>query len=554
MVRRHERTFSRRHGLCAAVFFQFLTGAALACTPDVQIGNNADILDLSQGFYKEDSLWSALTAPEVEQKPRRESEEDDGFLVVVPCPDESWTRTPDVDLNYEPATGPIDLALLFQRRNLRDLIETSQVMRVGPLSPLQAPVQVALPQVARDVPALPGPVPPDAAPVLSNVAPKAPVAPEAGRDTPAHRTAVFEPPISLRIPPAQREAPAAETTDTPAVADLAVPAAPKGQAPVVVETVELAQPAPVAPSPVATPLSVAKAVLKNAPDAPKIALPEDDLAAALASADATVSAAKAMLKADEALGQLPEFGGRMRLMTGDNFRPFNDRNLMKGGLITEVLGTAIATVVERENIEIVWVEDWAAQIDPMLSAQDVEIAFPVPKPDCASASNSEICDNYLFSEPIFEYFVQLFVDARKPVRFTQDSDLEGLRVCRPAGLPNHMLDEAGREWVSADKITLEQPPLVTDCFFMLVQGEVDGVIMNRFTAQETILAMGLAKRVTAIAEHPISISGLHAVVRKDNPQAEALMDVVNNGLSQIRADGRFGEIVSRHLQDIWDRI
>lgn len=519
MVKLLLRICASRQHVGAALCVLLASGAAQACSPDFLVNDNPELQELSQGFYKGDSLWSATKAPPVPRKTRRGAVEEGEALLDIPCPDKDWTRTPDVDLTYEPAAGPIDMAILFQRLNLLRLTrsfarpEPAQVPALPALVPTGLPlVAVDVPPVVADTAALPV-AEPERAPVVSALAPGAPSMPDRHFDTPTYRTAGLAPPTSLRIPPAQRDGPADTTSDRPAQVDKSVPVPPK-------------------PAPAEV----------------------DAVALALASADAAVSEAEALLARAEPPEAASDFGGSVRLMTGDDFRPFNDRSLTKGGLITEVLGTAIAAVVARDKVEILWVDDWAAQIAPMLAAQDVEMAFPVPKPDCASAPNSAVCADFLFSEPIFEYFVQLFVDARNPIRFTRDSDLEGRRICRPAGLPNHMLDEAGRDWLSGNKITLEQPPLVTDCFFMLVEGEVDGVILNRFTARETILGMGLDKRVTAIAEHPISISGLHAVVRKDNPKAEALMDVVNRGLAQIREDGRFGEIVSRHLQDIWDRI
>jgi ABC-type amino acid transport substrate-binding protein len=66
--------------------------------------------------------------------------------------------------------------------------------------------------------------------------------------------------------------------------------------------------------------------------------------------------------------------------------------------------------------------------------------------------------------------------------------------------------------------------------------------------------MGLGERIKAVAERPMTVSGLHVVALRDNPQAEALIRRINEGLSKMRSDGTFGRVVSAHLRAIWDRI
>jgi polar amino acid transport system substrate-binding protein len=244
----------------------------------------------------------------------------------------------------------------------------------------------------------------------------------------------------------------------------------------------------------------------------------------------------------------------IRVVTGDDFRPFTDRGIQNGGMLTEVLHAAMDSAVGERAYETFWQRDWQVNLEPMVDSNAVEVAFPYAKPDCAGNPTNTLCQNYHFSEPMFEFLVQLFVDTKRPIAFLSDSDIEGRTLCRPAALPTHMLDEQGRNWLRDGKITLIQPALVSDCFFALVSGDVDAVVLNEFTGRETVRAMGLEDRVAALPTRPLAISGLHAIIPKRHPQADALLETVNTGLQSIREDGAYRDIVARHMKEIWGQF
>lgn len=562
-----------------------LGGAAVsACEPGFQVEEDASLQGVAEHFYQGESLWSAVKNPPAPKRQR--GVQDYGgaeILFNIPCPDavEVRTRTPDADLNYVPRLGEVVSA-----RRL-DLPRASTVRPVAqrqkPLA-LVSPAQVTLPVFDGDVPGSRlknGPVVADAvagiAPVTAvlDAVPAARLVEEGpkrvdGVALPVVQAVLRKPEFSvdLTVPPLDALAPT-PVAETRAPLQLAVqdddePATlvPRPLPPAVAALAgapELAEEdaAPVVESD--PPEAQAAEVIEESTQADaEILAEESEIAEALARADEALEAAEDLISQQVQTRTAEEASlttEPIRIMTGDDFRPFNDRNLVNGGLITEVVSSAlVAASDDTSQVEVVWVDGWAGRIDETLRAGRADIAFPVPRPDCESETGEGLCKDYLFSDPLFEYFVQLFVDKGKSVSFERDADLIGRRLCRPEGWPTHMLDAGGRNWLADDKVALRQPALVSDCFFMLIAGEVDGVVLNRFTARETILAMGLDERIEAVAEQPIAISGLHAVVRKDNPQAEALLRQVNDGLAALRADGQFGEIVARHLQNIWDRL
>ncbi len=245
--------------------------------------------------------------------------------------------------------------------------------------------------------------------------------------------------------------------------------------------------------------------------------------------------------------QLP----RVKLVTGDDFAPFTDRSLENGGLLAEVVTSAMAAAVGDDGFDTFWINDWGSHLNAMMPAQIMEMAYPWARPDCEGNPSNDRCVSFHFSEPMFEYLVLLFVHKDRPIPFATDSDIEGRTICRPDGYLTHMLDQDGRNWVSGNKITLVQPGKVSDCFEALAEGKVDGVVMNEFTARDSIHALGLQDQIEAVQSRPVSITGLHVLIHKSHPQADQLLATINDGLGQIKDNGAYQQIVGRHMEQIW---
>jgi len=243
--------------------------------------------------------------------------------------------------------------------------------------------------------------------------------------------------------------------------------------------------------------------------------------------------------------------GPVKLLTGDDFAPFTHRGLMNDGLLAEVVSRAMSTSVGTDGYDTFWVNDWSSHLDSLMPAHVMEMAYPWARPDCEGDPENARCVNFHFSQPLFEYLVLLYVDKTRPIPFSTDSDIEGRTLCRPEGYTVHMLDQDGRNWLADDKITLVQPRPVNDCFELLAEGKVDGVVLNEFTARDAIASLDLQDRIEAVQSRPISITGLHVLVHKAHPQAEGLLATINGGLDAIKGDGSYQEIVSRHMTQIW---
>ncbi len=247
----------------------------------------------------------------------------------------------------------------------------------------------------------------------------------------------------------------------------------------------------------------------------------------------------------------PEGLDVINLVTAGDFAPFTDRALAQGGLITEMVRAAMTEVGLADDTRINWINDRAAHLDPLMREGMMDMAFPSFRPDCAVWRSNALCQEFLFSDPMFELLTVLFVDKLHPIPFAQDADIEGKTLCRPAGFSTSDLDRPDRRWIEKGKVTLVQPLAVQDCFSMLMAGEVDGVAINEFTGRAAVRSLNLADKVEALEGRALAIETLHVLVHKDHPRALELLDTVNSGLAQIRANGEFQRVIDRHLPQFW---
>ena len=249
---------------------------------------------------------------------------------------------------------------------------------------------------------------------------------------------------------------------------------------------------------------------------------------------------------------------QVTLLTADDYRPFTDRGLPHGGMITDIVRSALDGEQQDANgpgFNIAWVNDWAAHLNPLLSNGAFDMGFPWFRPNCERYDELDEpakfrCDTFHFSEPVFEILVLFFTRNDGSFQFSSDDQVVGKRLCRPSGYFTFDLDKDGRNWVKDEKITLLRPDSVEECFKLLARGEVDAVALNEFTGREAVTKLSMSGDVRTI-ERPVSVLNLHVIVPKQHPRADALLGHVNQALQRIRKSGKYGEIVERHLSVFW---
>ncbi len=286
----------------------------------------------------------------------------------------------------------------------------------------------------------------------------------------------------------------------------------------------------------------------------KFSVPCSDKAEEQLAATAAAAAAEAPETAVPA-------SNKIRLLTAGDYSPFTDRALPAGGMITDIVNTALKLQKEHANgppFHVNWVNDWSAHLNPLLVNHAFDMGFPWFQPNCERYDELDDpakfrCDKLSFSKPVFEILVLFFTKQGSDFTFTADNDVVGKRLCRPTGYFTFDLDENGRNWVKDEKVTLLRPQSVDECFQLLDRGEVDAVALNEFTGRAAVTKAQMDDRVQVI-EKPVSLLSLHVIIAKTHPKAKTYLKHVNEALDRIRQSGEYAQIVENHLSVYWKTL
>ncbi|MRU16126.1 transporter substrate-binding domain-containing protein [Roseovarius sp. A21] len=245
---------------------------------------------------------------------------------------------------------------------------------------------------------------------------------------------------------------------------------------------------------------------------------------------------------------------RIDILTAGDFWPFADQALPGGGLLAEVVQAAMEAADPEQGFAIHWVNDRASHHEPLLSNVLLDMGFPWSRPDCEAEPDRKRCETLMFSSPLFEVLELLFVDNTRPLTFESEADMQGKTLCRPKGLSTYIFEQDGRNWLRDNVISLKIAASPEACFRLLIEGQVDGVVLNEFLGHQTIKALGLEDRIAPVQGQPISIDTLHMVAHRAHPAGKSLLDVFDAGLAKIRANGTYQRIVDEHMARVWEEF
>jgi polar amino acid transport system substrate-binding protein len=251
---------------------------------------------------------------------------------------------------------------------------------------------------------------------------------------------------------------------------------------------------------------------------------------------------------------------RVEFLTADGYTPFTGRALEGGGMLTEVISASMNIVKQeakgRFDFGISWVNDWSAHLNPLLLTRAFDVGFPWARPDCdgqpnLDASSQFRCRRFFFSDPLYEVTTSLFVRNASAITTLQSERINGSALCLPAGQGVYELDQGGRNWVKDGKITLMRPPTVDECFRLLDNGTVEGVVATEYAGRASVISLGLADKVRML-DQPVALTPLHVVISKSHPHARTILYYVNTALAKLRDSGEYDMIIERHLDRFWD--
>lgn len=264
-----------------------------------------------------------------------------------------------------------------------------------------------------------------------------------------------------------------------------------------------------------------------------------------AAAPAAAAAIPASLNANGVGGAL---SSKVRVLTGSDWAPFQNQDQEQGGMITEIMATALEGELGNEGYKIDFINDYSAHLGTLIADLAYDVSFAWFRPNCdvidKLGDDSQFrCRSLDWSDPVFEQIIGYYVRADDPNKPQTHSDLFGRTVCRPKGYATFMMEEVD---LVEPRIALVRPTATEQCFEMLLNGEADAVVLASTVADDAISRIGAASLVAEVPELA-TIATMHAVTSINNPRKDAQLEVINRGLRGLRENGKWFEIVQRHL-------
>ncbi|MFD0909791.1 transporter substrate-binding domain-containing protein [Ruegeria arenilitoris] len=250
-------------------------------------------------------------------------------------------------------------------------------------------------------------------------------------------------------------------------------------------------------------------------------------------------------------GTRPEIRDRqLLLITGGNYAPFTDEALPNRGLYTNLVETAMLRAAPEQAYKIQFVNDWSSHLDLLMPTLAFDATFPWSRPNCEEAetlseSDRNRCETYNFSNPFYEVVDTFFAkDGSGYETSLSYAEFVGTTICRPEGWSTSHMDAVG---LYEPAITILRPVDPDECFHAVMDGRADLVAIEAHLAVEAIGRLGYEHK---IIENPnlAAIKSLNVMTHKDNPDGEAILETLNQGLAIMQQSGEWRDIVSTALQ------
>ena len=239
----------------------------------------------------------------------------------------------------------------------------------------------------------------------------------------------------------------------------------------------------------------------------------------------------------------------IRFLTGSNYPPFTDENLPGGGMITELVRTAMARGDDNREYRIDFINDWGSHLETLLPTGVFDLGFPWYRPDCSrldklTGVDRTRCTDFDWSNPFYEVVIGYFVRPDSPyAEARQHSDLFGAHVCRAEG---YFTFDLMVEDLVEPNVEFSAPVLPQECFQAVVDGTADVATFSVTVAEDVLPSVNGGDQLMEVS-NLATIQTLHVLAHKSNPFGRTYLAVLNKGLREMGQSGEWFEIVRTYL-------
>ncbi|MBL9046841.1 MAG: transporter substrate-binding domain-containing protein [Tabrizicola sp.] len=241
----------------------------------------------------------------------------------------------------------------------------------------------------------------------------------------------------------------------------------------------------------------------------------------------------------------------VRLLSANGWAAFADEGLTGGGMFVRLATTALQRAGNTYSYKSSFVDDVVSHIDTLLpsGAFDVGIAWDIE--DCSNVDllpelSRKLCTEYNFSDPIYEIVYSYATLTDSPYAEARAyADFAGAKMCRPAAWASSDLIRNG---LVEPTVTWVRPEGFTDCYEMLLKGEVDVYAMDIEFIADNARNLGGGDEIT-VSSSLTEFMPQGFIVLKTNPRGEEILTAINAGLREMRETGEWYDIVASSLSE-----
>jgi len=241
----------------------------------------------------------------------------------------------------------------------------------------------------------------------------------------------------------------------------------------------------------------------------------------------------------------PEFDGDMppRFMAKAGDTPFIGSD--NSGVLPDILAAALRNGGFEGALEIARPENVSDVLQASVQPEAL-LAFPWIMPQCEDAASlspqsAYICENYTFSDPLFEITLGIFTRADSPlVEASTPAAFAGKTICVPQFHTDDILRNSGILAANATAIFANN---FQSCLAGLEESTFDAVVGDYQSFASYAPAQSGIIDISAFAQS----STLHAIAYSQNPAATEMLGIVNVGLKKILVSGEWFSLATQHL-------
>lgn len=226
----------------------------------------------------------------------------------------------------------------------------------------------------------------------------------------------------------------------------------------------------------------------------------------------------------------------IKLVTGNDYKPFTDESLPEGGLANEIVMRSYDQIGVKYSID--W-KPWKRGF-----REGVIGLYHATYPYVFTEERNEL---YAFSDPIFTNRLKLFMRKDSGLNPKNLESAIGKHICLPLGWA------AGAELAalfSSGAIRRDEPKDMETCFKLLGSGRTDFVLANRFQGWDSARAVDLNVSDVSASTFDVETNPLYVIFSRKHPDFKAQVERFNEGLERLQASGLYDVIVKRHLGDL----